>query len=338
MRKLALSNFECPKCRGNLALGNQYSSDHRGHVREAELLCESCRSHFPIRQYIPRMVSNYNYTKSFGFQWKKHVKTQLDKFNGFTFSRDRFYAVTGWPTRLHGERVLEAGSGAGCFTQIICETGCEVYSFDFSEAVDANWDNNGDYENLHLFQADIYNIPLKVGMFDKIFCFGVLQHTPDPKGAFLSLLPFLKPGGEIVIDVYDKSFPRIFQWKYLLRPITKRMDRQRLYQIIETVVPMLLPLSAWLRKLGGHYAARGLLPIIGYSHLPIPKNLARDWSILDTFDMYSPEYDYPQTLRTVRGWFENAELTDVSVRYGPNGINGSGRRAELQPKKEKLPA
>jgi len=33
----------------------------------------------------------------------------------------------------------------------------------------------------HLFQASIYELPFAPRQFDKVFCFGVLQHTPDFK-------------------------------------------------------------------------------------------------------------------------------------------------------------
>jgi hypothetical protein len=38
---------------------------------------------------------------------------------------------------------------------------------------------------------------------------------------------------------------------------------------------------------------------------------------LDTFDMYFPAHDHPQSIATVRSWFEAVGFVDVSVRYGP---------------------
>ena len=42
--------------------------------------------------------------------------------------------------------------------------------------------------------------------------------------------------------------------------------------------------------------------------------------------MYSPEYDSPQTLETVRAWCEEAGLCDIFVRPGPNGINATATK------------
>jgi len=222
--------------------------------------------------------------------------------------------------------ILEPGSGAGRFTEIACMTGAMVFSFEYSQAIEANLENNGILENLHLFQGDIYKIPLKTGIFDKIFCFGVLQHTPNVKKAFFSMVPYLKQGGELVIDVYKKSFLSLLHWKYLLRPLTKRMNKKVLYKIVEKVVPVMMPWSDTARKIAGKAGAR-LFPIISYGSFDMPENLKRDWSILDTFDMYSPAYDNPQTLSSIKRWFEQSGFHSVKVFYGPNGIVGKGTKS-----------
>ena len=40
----------------------------------------------------------------------------------------------------------------------------------------------------------------------------------------------------------------------------------------------------------------------------LPRNLSkqelREWVILDTFDMFSPQHDHPQKIATVKKWFE----------------------------------
>ncbi len=252
-----------------------------------------------------------------------HARTQLDKFSGLSISKDRFYAVTRWSKKLKSQLILEAGSGAGRFTQIACDAGAEVFSFDYTIAVEANFNNNSDYENLHIFQADIYNIPLQRNFFHKVFCFGVLQHTPNPERAFKNLVEYLRPGGEIVIDIYRKSFKTLCGWKYLMRPFTKRMRKERLYAIATSLVPHLIPVASRFRRIAGRFGAH-LLPIVEYSYLGLSNEANRDWSILDTFDMYAPEHDHPQSLQAVRRWFREGGLQDILVERGPNGINGRG--------------
>jgi SAM-dependent methyltransferase len=235
------------------------------------------------------------------------------------------FDTTGWPREMRGARILEAGSGAGRFTEVLVSTGADVYSFDYSSAVEANAANNGANGNLRLFQADIFAIPLREQWFDHVLCIGVLQHTPDPKRAFLSLARHVKPGGDLVIDVYRRSLAARLQWKYLLRPMTRRMNAERLYRMVNAAVPALVLPTRWLRRIGGRVGAR-LSPIVEYSRLGLTPEENVQWAILDTFDMYAPAYDLPQSVSDVRAWYHEAGFVDVEAFNGYNGVVGRGRR------------
>ncbi len=303
--------------------------DGNGEIIEGQIDCKSCRSKFPITNYIPRFVSSRNYASSFGFQWNRHARTQIDRFNGLTISHDRFYQETNWEEKLDGEMILEAGCGAGRFTQVAIETGAEVISFDYSNAVDACLENNGLVGNLHILQADIYHIPIKRNLFGKVFCFGVLQHCPDVKGAFFSLIPHLKSGGEIVVDVYGHSKWKLWKVKYKIRPLTKRLPYRLLYDILRIAVPLFLPVKVWLSKCSSRTGRKmgEAIPIINYQGIyPLASDQLLDWAVLDTFDMLSAQYDYPQTIESIEEWFAEADLVSVEVGYGLNGINGRGQR------------
>ncbi len=232
MKEKTTQFLSCPNCGSNLVLNDVITKETNGNIKEGDLKCVKCGEKYVIKNFIPRFVPKENYAKSFGLQWSIHSKTQIDKFNGTNISNDRFYDSTNWEHELKNQKILEAGCGAGRFTQIALETGAEVFSFDYSNAVDANLTNNGDKENLNLFQADIYKMPFKKGTFDKIFCLGVLQHCPDVKKAFFSLLPSLKNGGEIVVDFYEKTWRSYFTPKNYYRLITTRTDPEKLYSII----------------------------------------------------------------------------------------------------------
>jgi len=142
-----------------------------------------------------------------------------------------------------------------------------------------------------------------------------------------SLARHVKPGGSLVIDCYAKRWTHVIGWKYILRPITRRMDKPTLYGIVDRWVTRLLPLSTFLRRNFGAVGAR-ILPILNYAHWGLPPELNKQWSTLDTFDHYSPWYDRPQTLKTVRGWYQKNGFRDIDVRYGANGIVASGRRPD----------
>lgn len=266
-----------------------------------------------------------NYADSFGFQWNRHSRVQLDSFNGLSLSLDRLKAATHWPDDLTGEVILEAGSGAGRFTEHLAKTGATVLTFDFSDAITANLANNGHCRNVCFFQGDINDLPIPAGTVDKVLCLGVLQHTPDPRQSFLNLARLLKPGGQIAIDVYPLRFLALMHWKYILRPITKRMNKDSLYRIIARWTPPLVPASAWLGRYLGRSGMR-LLPIVQYEYRGLPPDINREWAVLDTFDMYSPTYDKPQTIGAVRKWFQEAGLENIVVEKGFNGVVARGSR------------
>jgi SAM-dependent methyltransferase len=292
---------------------------------QARFSCTACGATFPVVNGVPRFVGCDHYADSFGMQWNIHRQAQLDSHTGLPLTRCRYELATRWPDNLVGETILEAGSGAGRFTEILAKTGAEILSFDLSSAVDANFANNGHNANVLIFQGDILNIPVCEQSMDKVLCLGVIQHTPDPEAAFRSLARYVRPGGQIVIDSYASRLRSMLSWKYLLRPITKRMDKERLYRVIAKLAPPMVPLSIFLRRIFGKAGPR-LLPIQQYDDLGLPPDLNREWAIMDTFDMLSPAHDHPQSLQTVRRWFQEAGLVDIAVEYGLNGIVARGKR------------
>lgn len=274
---------------------------------------------------VHRFVKSDNYTANFGFQWNKFQRTQLDNYSQNSQSRERFFAVTGWDKlNLSGENILEVGSGAGRFTQVVLEhTQANVYSVDYSNAVEANYRNNGHQDRLKLFQASIYELPFAKESFDRVFCFGVLQHTPDFKKSVQCLLEMVKPGGELVIDFYPiRGFWTKIHAKYLFRPFTKGMNSEKLLHLIERNADWLIATSVFCNRIGIGKFTNRFLPICDIKQT-LPSDLSldqlREWVILDTFDMFSPQYDHPQRIATVEKWllgFGAKTIQAGFVRYG----------------------
>jgi SAM-dependent methyltransferase len=286
----------------------------------------------PARDGIPRFVQELDYAESFGDQWRRWRRVQLDSATGKSLSRDRLFRGTGWtPEELEGELVLEVGCGAGRFTEVLLECGARVVAVDASTAVDACRETCGDDPNLSIVQADLHALPFRPGSFDRVFCFGVLQHTPDPERAFRALVEQLRPGGLLAADVYRHQ-PYIDRWsaKTLWRPLTRRLPRDRLRRIIEWYIPRWLPIDDRLRRVPR--LGRFLIAVVpcwnpyGLFDLSGEEKVA--WTILDTFDALAPRYDHPQSVEDVERWCERAGLEDVSVRYGGNGVEALGRQPQ----------
>lgn len=324
--------FRCMACGAPLRAEATSAAQHSGSIDEGQLICKSCGRAFPVVRSIARFVPSEAYAHSFGYQWNTFDKTQLDSHMGNDLSHERFFATTQWPRAMDGQAILEAGCGMGRFTQIAVETGAKVFSFDLSNAVDANLRNNGASDRVHIVQASIYEIPFRKESFDKVFCMGVLQHCPDVRTAFMSLVPFLRPGGEIVIDVYLKHTGLFPPLKYWARPFLTWLGPRGVHGFLSLVIPPAFYLKKALYKIPLVGKPLGnLVPIGPVSHAPrlifTDKELIQV-KILSALDMFSPVHDHPQTLDTVRRWFSDAGLVDVYIGTGFNGINARGRKPE----------
>lgn len=268
-----------------------------------------------------RFVQGGNYTDNFGFQWNSFSKTQIDKDAKTQQSKERFFKVTDWDAQnLQGENILEVGSGAGRFSQVVLDyTGANLYSVDYSNSVEANFKNNGHHERLKLFQASVYSLPFKSESFDKVFCFGVLQHTPDFKKSVKSLVEMVKPGGELVVDFYPLRgwFTKIHA-KYIFRPITKRMKYDQLLRIIVNNAEWLIKTYNFFDKVKLGRIINRFLPICDIKNTfpeGLSSNQIKEWVILDTFDMFSPQHDHPQKITTVKKWFEEFGMKVTFADY-----------------------
>ena len=273
-------------------------------------LCDSSGMCFHIVREVPRIASVSNYTESFGYQWNKFSGAQLDREN-LDISRIRFFAETNWTvSSIDGKDILEVGSGAGRFSKVVLEcTNATLWSVDFSDAVTANWANNRKIApgRFNIFQASVYEMPFPENSFDKVFCLGVLQHTPDFSASIKALIEKLKPGGELVVDFYPiKGWWTKLSAKYIFRPLTKRLSHKMLMSIIERNINWLIVLYFGLHKVGLGALAR-FLPIVNINGtFPCGLSAAeiRELAILDTFDMFSPEFDSPQKISDVAQMFE----------------------------------
>jgi SAM-dependent methyltransferase len=296
-------------------------------IKQGKLIDHATGKEYKIVNAIPRFLdSEKNYSDNFGLQWNKFKKTQFDSYTGLALTGKRFWENTRWTkSELKGKVILEAGCGAGRFTEILLSAGATIVSFDLSNAVEANYENNGDKGDLVIFQGDIYNIPFPDNYFDYVFCHGVLQHTPDPDRSYKEIFKKLKHGGKISIDYYLK-FSTATPWstpKYFWRPVTKKMSPQKLLRVIKFYIPVWLPVDTLIRKIprfGDRILAFLRIPCWNYLGMGLSYSQRKQWAILDTFDALAPAYDYPKTFDEVSKMIENDQNDKTEVFYGGNGV------------------
>jgi SAM-dependent methyltransferase len=290
---------------------------------------------YPIVNGIPRFVAQDNYAQAFGKQWNRFPKTQLDSHTGLRLSEDRLArCMRGCLPGVRGKLVLEAGSGAGRFTEILLKHGAVVHSFDYSNAVEANAENNGHHPDLTLVQADIRHIPFPKATYDYVVCLGVLQHTPDPEESIRCLWEMIKPGGAIVIDHYRWKLRNymppplgvaglVYRWIILRLPAGKQLP------VVKRIFDFWFPVI-WLFR--GSRAAQFLLsrltPIVMYyPHFGLhDRNMYYEWMLLDTHDAMTDTYKHRRTAKQIRNLLEAMGGKDVAATHGGNGVEAFCRK------------
>lgn len=328
MKKEFLKILRCPKTNSKLNL--EIFEEVSGKIKNGNLVSEKDSSViYPIVNYIPRFVPKNNYADNFGFQWNKFSKTQFDSNTNQPITYNRFWKATGWDSNdMKDKFILDAGCGSGRFAEISLQTKGTVVAIDFSNSVDAAHDNLSSYPNLFLVQADIYNLPFFHESFSYVYSLGVIQHTPNAKKSFDSLVKFVKPGGYICVDLYWKRLKTMLHTKYLFRPITTKIDQNKLFDFIVSVAPTLLKISNILKNipLFGKALSR-LIPIQNYNGIyNLSKKDQLQWSILDTFDWFSPAYDNPQTPKTLMKWFEQHDLVNIEIFHEGHLVSRANKK------------
>lgn len=101
------------------------------------------------------------------------------------------------------------------------------------------------------------------------------------------------------------------------------MSRDEVEAFCNRLEKLCWPVNRFARHAGlpGKIVMR-LLPVAS-AHLqdvPLSREDFREWVRLDTFDMYSPAHDHPQTFPVVKSWLLDAGFTDV-VRHCHGGIS-----------------
>jgi len=295
---LDVSVFRCPRTGEPLA-------------RRGEALVTPSGTRWPIVRGIPRFVSSDHYVDSFSFEWNTHDRTQLDSHTGSTSSEETFAVKTGLrPEDVRGRLVLDAGVGAGRFTDVLLRWGARVVGIDLSYAVEAAHRNFAGRPDAVVAQADIGRPPFAPGTFDLICSIGVLHHTPDTRRHFERLVPLLRPGGSIHVWVYPA------QGDYLVRshwiPFTSRIPDRWFHAWCRVFVP-------WAQAHGDHPLARYLARVFPVSD----QGLGLENDVLDTFDGYSPRYHWVHEPDEVASWFREAGLVEVASLPWDTAVRGT---------------
>ncbi len=314
MKPSALKFLVCPSCRSDLKLDASLLQD--AEILEGRLQCSKCRRSYPIIRGVPRFVTDDAYAGSFGHEWNWFSTVQLDSKNGSRQSEAVLEATTGWTEDdYRGKLVLDVGVGAGRFAEIVADKGGEVVGIDLTHAVDAAFKNIGTRQNVHLIQADLFAMPFRKESFDLAYSIGVLHHTPDPKAAFQRAAEMVKPGGGFAVYLYDRyAFSAHFS--DMIRIVTTRLPLKVAFYWSAVAIPL-------------YYLYR--IPKLGsilYTFFPISMHKDWRWRWLDTFDWYTPKYQWKFLYSEVHRWFRENGFHRIRIDDEP--IRMAGRKSVLR--------
>ncbi len=289
----------------------------------------------PIVAGIPRFVPKENYAADFGLQWIKFQKTQLDSYTKTSLTRDRLArCFNGHLSSLRGKLVLEAGSGAGRFSEILLAEGAKLHSCDLSSAVEANAANNGHSDDLLLVQGDITKLPFHKNTYDYVMCLGVLQHTPSPEESIACLYEMAKPGGYLILDHYIYALrhvlpPPIGNATLIYRKIISSLAQEKRLNAVKKIVDFWFPIHWWFKdSLLVQRLLRRISPVhFYYPHMALPsKELYYEWAFLDTHDATTDYYKHLRTALQIERYLKSLGAVEVKVWKGGNGVEAFCRK------------
>lgn len=299
--------------------------------RASALTCSSgCR--VPVVRGIPRFVASDGYAAAFGWQWTTFRQSQLDSYTGTAISRERLTRCLGGSLAVvKGKSVLEAGCGAGRFTEVLLDAGARVFATDLSVAVDANYANCGTAADYFVCQADIRNLPVARRAFDIVVCLGVIQCTPQPEETIGALAEYVAPGGLLVIDHYSRDYPATAP-RRALRHVLLRLPPDRARQVFLGTARALLPVhrALWHRRRGFGRLRRYLgrvSPIVDYydAYPELGTDLLAEWAVLDTHDTVTDRYKHFRSPDEIHDTLVALGLENIEVNVGGNGVEARAR-------------
>lgn len=167
-------------------------------------------------------------------------------------------------------RIVEIGCGTGQMSLYLARAHRIVIGADLTRAslrLGADAARRFDLGQVQFIETDLHRPGLRAGAFDVVYSSGVLHHTPDPSAAFASIVRLARPGGMIVVGVYN-AFARI--------PLRARRFVAQLFGY------RFIPCDPVLRDRGSEPARR------------------KAW----LRDQYQHPEEHRHTLAEVQGWFE----------------------------------
>jgi SAM-dependent methyltransferase len=207
----------CPACAGTLG---------------ADWSCHACSACFDAPDGIPNLrlpgdartdaVRRFYDRAPFpGYAPRESLQALHARAERSAFARLINHAIAG------DARIVEIGCGTGQMCLYLARADRVVVGADLARAalrLGAAAAQRFGLDRVQFVETDLLRPGLRAGSFDVVYSSGVLHHTPNPRASFASLAQLARPGGTIVLGLYN-AFARV---PLRLRRVVARLSGFRL--------------------------------------------------------------------------------------------------------------
>ena len=206
----------CPACTGSLTSGWQ---------------CQGCGARYAAFDGIPDLRLGgdartdavrrfYERTPFPGYRPRESLASLRARAERSKFARLLDEAIPG------DARIVEIGCGTGQMSLYLARADRLVIGADLTRAsllLGQDAALRFGLARVQFVETDLRRPGLRAGAFDVVYASGVLHHTPDPRASFARIAALARPGGIIVLGLYN-AFARI---PFRVRRLIARMSGYR---------------------------------------------------------------------------------------------------------------
>jgi SAM-dependent methyltransferase len=299
-------------------------------VEEGILLCNDCKTWYPIINYVPVLLSfltqqqkvfykrnkktidalgSFNLPNGIPLPGEKFVQKSFTKEWGdfgaselkFSFNKQQILDYNSieldwpdWVLNTPGKKLLEVGIGFGQSCVILEElTNNEIFGIDLNLSVIENGEAISKMPFVNVVIASLFKIPFPKDFFDIVYSNGVLHHTFSTRSAFHSILRYMNKQGMIYIWLYILE-GRFYNLKRIPRDFLERYARP----IIARLPLLLQNMIIYPAAIVHYFSERKALPTFSFKN-----------ALHGQRDEWTPLYAHHLSIISVIEWFQEAGLT-----------------------------
>jgi 2-polyprenyl-3-methyl-5-hydroxy-6-metoxy-1,4-benzoquinol methylase len=163
------------------------------------------------QEQLKKQVKDYWNAATCGTEFiheQKFSPAYFQSIEDFRYSTEPEIFAFAQFSRFHGKKVLEVGVGAGTDFIQWARSGAECYGVDLTEEAVVHVRHRLALEGLHAAEVrvgDAEHLPYPDNMFNLVYSWGVIHHSPDTRQCLTEIIRVTQRGGTIKLMIYNRS-------------------------------------------------------------------------------------------------------------------------------------